>query len=304
MAGISVLQGAQPVEYVEETTFNTEEADASWNWIGLVQSFSPSIMIEEEMISYLPDGATGLNLEQWTAEKVSEMHEVDISYVPQPGKEFEFLQYFTGAAGGTSASLTPLQLGYTDKDNGEYQRLFGCVGEEWSMTISEDSVAEVDCSFVCASTEDPQTTDYVGTGSHSTEDTSGALTYDDLSNITWGGSSLNHAIESLTLTVSNDLEVVKDPDQGDADSHVAAIVPVNREITVELTLTYQDLSMAQEVRSFNLKDFSFDVATTNTTTFTVNDQAFPEFPFEFGPEDLVSDSVESVPGSGLTYTTS
>lgn len=299
MAGIETVQGSQPVEYVEESTFATAEMDPAMSWIGLVNSLSASVVTEEEIVKYLPDDATGHNLQTLTAEKVSELHDVEVTYKPQ---DLDFFQYFMGDSGALDPGLTPIQFGQQDRNNSEFQRLMGAVGEELSLEISEDSVAEVTGSFIVAATEDWQGTDYVGGGSHASASdpaTDPPLKYSDLSNVQWGGTDISHAIESLTLTVSNELVVTKDPDAG-LDSHVAAITPVDREITAELSLTYTDMSMAADVRSFTKQDLSFDFG-PNAESWTVTDVAFPEFPYEFGPDDLVADSVSSVACTDLTY---
>lgn len=266
------------------------------NWIGLVTSFDASIVTEEEIVKYLPDDASGIDLQTLTAEDVSHMYEVSLTYHPQ---DLAFLDYFLGATGSLSPNLTPIQFGQQDKNNSEYNRIFGAVGESATLSIEEDSVAEVDCSFIAAATEDWTGTDYIGAGTHASADTTTPLKYDDLGNVQWGGTTLNDSIESLTVEISNSLEVVKDPDAG-VDSHIDAIVPVDREITTELGLTYSDMSMAEDVRSFTKQDLTFDFG-PNSESWTVSNQAFPEFPYEFGPEDLVADSVSSVPADDLTF---
>lgn len=296
MPGGSFTQGSQPVEFVEESTFATLEADAEYNWIGFVTSYNGSTMVEEDVFTYLPDDATGNDLQTIQAEKVSELHEVDMTYRPQ---DLDFFQYFTGAIGDTDPELSSLQFGEQNRNEGTYRRSYGAVGEEISLTIEEDSIAEVDASFTVAAQEDWSTTDYVGTGSHASEDPATPLMFDDLSNVLWGGASLDGAVDSLTLTISNDLVVVKDPDAG-LDSHVDGIVPVDREIDVELGITYDGFNMANNIRSFVKQDLTFDFG-PNDESWTINDVAFPEFPYEFTADDLVADSVTSVRCSGLSY---
>ncbi|MFB6236937.1 MAG: phage tail tube protein [Halopenitus sp.] len=296
MPGNTIVQGSQPVEYVEESTFATAVSNPAMSWIGLVTSFDVSIVTEEEIVKYLPDDADGIDLQTLTAEDVSHMYEVSVTYHPQ---DLAFLKYFLGGSGSLSPSLTPIQFGQQDKNNAEYNRIFGAVGESATLTIEEDSVAEIDCSFIAAATEDWTGTDYVGTGSHASADTATPLKYDDLANVQWGGVALSDSLESLTVEISNSLEVVKDPDAG-IDSHIDAIVPVDREITSELGLTYSNMTMAEDVRSFTKQNLTFDFGPANES-WTVYNQAFPEFPYEFGPEDLVADSVSSVPSDDLTF---
>lgn len=294
MAGQSIVKGAQPVEYVEESNFAEDEADASWQWFGLVTAWSVEQGVEAETVRYLPGTGSSSKLETLQNVKVGEAYSVEATIAPQ---DFSVWQYFTGTDGGTADDLTPLQLGEQDEDNGEYRRIKGAVGEELSYTIEEDSVAEMTASFMAADANDWSTSDYVGAGSHATEDTTEPHKYPDLGNVNLGGSGLSDAIESITVTISNNLEVVKDPDAV-PDSNIAAIVPTSRDITVELALTYDDFSMAQDVRNYNAQDLVFDV---DSTTITINDTKYPDFPYEMGPEDLIGDSVSSDPATGISW---
>lgn len=295
MPGDSVVQSAQPVEYVEETTFGTDEADAAWSWIGAVTGFSVTQGVEVETVRYLGDDASAVDLQKLQNVKVSEAYEVEITYAPQDNA---FYDYFLGAAGSLSSSLTPIQLGEQDKNNAEYRRIKGCVGEELTISIDEDSVAEVTATFVCADANNWSTTDYVGAGSHATENTAEPHSYDDLGNVNYGGAALADSVESLTLTVSNDLTVTKDPDATPA-SNIAAITPTSRDIELELSLTYDDMSMAQTVRNYTAQNFTYDFP--STTSWTVTDVAFPEFPYEFGPDDLIGDTLTSDPATDLSF---
>lgn len=298
MPGQTVVQGAQPIEYVEETAFGDPEVDAAWNWIGLVTSHSVSPEVEAETVTYLPPSGVDNKLEQKKNVKVSEGYSGDLTYHPQGG--FDFLQLFTGADGTTSSEIPPWQLGEQVEEQGEYRRILGVVGDEWELNVSEDSIAEVSASWIAADAEDWSTTDYVGAGSHAAEDGTEPLTYDDLSNVQLGGTDINGAVEELTITVSNDLEVVKDPNS-DFGTHVYAIEVTDREVSADLTLTYSDFNLAQTVRSYQPQDLTF---TLGGQDFTVPDVQFPEFPYEMSPEDLVGDSVSSDPASGLTWAAS
>lgn len=296
MVGDNAIKGAQPVEWVEETTFATEEPDtASYNWFGLGTSWNPNQGVNQETIDYLPEFGAANKLSKKVNVKHSEMWEGDVTFHPQ---NFNLLQYFTGSDGGTSDELSSIQVGHINEDNTEFQRLLGGVGEEVTVSVDEDGSFEVEGSFIFADGTDWVTTDYVGTdGSHATEDTSEPFKYGDLSNVQYGGTDINGAVDSLSFTISNEIAVVKDPDAG-RDSLIASLIPVDREITVDLSLTYNDMSMASTVRSYTPQDLTFNIG---TTTFTISDVQFPEFPFEMTPTDLISDSVTSDPASDISW---
>lgn len=299
MAGKEVVQGAQPIEYMEEDSFATEDdGTGSWEWFGIVTSWSATQGLETENLTYLPEHGASNKLEKRMNVATSEMWEGDLTYNPQ---DFTLLQYFTGSDGGTADKPSTIRIGEVDENNGEYRQLLGAHGEEWEFSVEEDGVAECSASFTIADGNDWTTSDYIDSangGAHAVEDTTEPFSYDDLGNVTLGGTAIDHAIEGLTFTVSNDLAVVKDPDAG-RGSHIEALIPTTREVSVELTLTYSDMSMAQTVRNYNPQDLVFDVG---DYTFTIEGVQFPEFPYEMSPEDLVGDSVSSDPCRSITWT--
>lgn len=290
------VQGAQPVEYVEETSFGATPSDPAMQWIGAVNSWAVTDSVESQTVRYLPGEGTSNKLETLQNVKVSEMVSVEGTYFPQ---DLSFLQYWLGGNGSLSDDLTSISVGEIDEDNTEYRVITGLVGEEMTLTIEEDSVAEVEFTMLGADAGDWNATDYIDAGSHATADTTTPLSYDDLGSVQLGGSALGDAIESLALTVSNDLTVVKDPDSS-LDSHIVAIVPTTRTISVELSLTYDDFSMADTVRSYAAQDLTFNFG-PSSESWTVSDVQFPEFPYELTPEDLVADSVASDPCNNLSF---
>ena len=297
MPGDNVVRGAQPVEYGKETDFATElPEDFDYEWFGLGTSWSPTQGVEQETIDYLPEYDAANKLSKKINVKHSEMWESDITYHPQ--NDFDFLQFWTGEIGGTSDDVPSIQVGHIDEDNDEFQRLLGGVGEEVTVSVDEDGTFEVDGSFIFADGTEWVVDDYVGTdGSHASEDTTEPFKYADLANITYAREPLDGAVESLEFSISNDIAVVKDPDAG-RDTLIASLVPVDREITVDVTLTYSDFDMASKVRDYTPQDFEFDI---DGTAFTISGVQFPELPFEMSPTDLISDSVSSDPAADIIW---
>jgi hypothetical protein len=297
MVGEPTIQGAQPVEYIEETTFATQE-DSDYQWIGITTSFSSQDEVETESATYLPDFGASNKLDKNINIKQSEIWEADVTYHPQ---DFKLLQYFTGSDGGTSDDVSSVQFGVVNEsaDPTTFRSLLGGVGEEFTFSVDENSTAEVDASFTFADGTEFTSTDYVDTGTHATEDSTEPFAYKDLGNITYGGTDIQGAVEGLEFSVANELVVVRDPSlSGTRDSLVYAIVVVDREITVDLTLTYESFDLATEIRSYQPKDLVFDVG---ATTFTITGVQFPEFPYEMTPDDLIGDTVSSDRASGITW---
>jgi len=300
MPGQSVIQGAQPVEYAEESTFATDLGnDTVWNWFGIGTSWDVDQGVESESITYLPEYGASNKLEKSVNVKLREMYSGDISFHPQ---NFSLLQYWTGADGGVSDTLTSVQIGEVNESlsTDEFRRLKGGVGNEVTLSIEEDGVAEISGDFIFADANDWTTTDYVDTssgGAHASEDSTTPFSFDDLSNVQWGGSDLDGMVESVELTVSNELAEVRDSNSSNS-TQLETIEPIDREITVDVTLTYDSFNMLTDVRSYTSQDFAFDIG---STTFTVSDVQFPELPYEYSADDLVSDSLSSDRASDLSW---
>lgn len=297
MAGQNVVVGAQPVEYIEESTFATGETDGSYNWFGIIDSWSAEQGVESESITYLPEYGASNKLDKRVNVKLREMYSGDITYHPQTN--FDFLKYFTGTIGGTSDTVPTIQVGEVNESTSpeQFRRLLGGIGEEVTLSVEEDGVAEVEGSFVFADAEEWSDSDYIGTGSHATEETAEPFSYDDLSSVKYGGTNMSGMIESVELSISNEIAEVRDPNVS-RGTQIAALVPVDREISVDVEFTYENWDILSDVRSYTKKDFTFDIG---TTTFTVSDVAFPEVPYEYTADDLVSDSLTSDPASGVTW---
>lgn len=303
MAGKNIIAGAQPVEWLKETNFATVEDEATWNWFGLGTSWSVDNGVETESIRYLPQYGDSGKLEKRVNVSHREIWDGEVTYHPQ---NFDLLEFFTGASGGTSDTVPSIQVGEVNESVSpeEFRRIYGGVGEECTLSVGEDETAEITGSFKFADAEDWGTTDYTAdtdadgtSGSHAVEDTTEPFKYADLSNVQYGGANISDAIESLELGISQDLAVVRDPDSTN-NTLIDAMVPVDREITVDLDLTYSTFDMQSEVRAYTPKDFTFDIG---ATSFTVGDVQFPEAPYEFSADDLISDSISSDPASSLSW---
>lgn len=299
MVDFSPVVGAQPVEYSEEVSYAEElPDDTDWEWFGITTSWDAEQGVESDSITYLPEFGADNKLEKRVNVKLREMYEADITYHPQG--DFAFLQYFTGELEGTSDEVGSIQVGEINEGDDQFRRLLGGVGEEISISVGEDEVAEVNGTFTFGEATEWVSTDYVGTeGSHADEDTTEPWSYDNLGEVLYGGSPMDGAVESVELTISNDLAVVRDANS-ELSTQIAAITPVDREITVDVEFTYDNFDIVNEVRAYEPKDFEF---TIGDTTFTVGGVQFPEAPYSFDADDLVSDSLTSDPASSITWST-
>ncbi len=297
MVNFSPIVGAQPVEWAVETNYAEElPDDTSWNWWGISTSWDVEQGVETESITYLPEFGADNKLEKRVNVKLREMYEADMTYHPQG--TFDLLEYFTGEDGGTSDEVESLQVGEIDENNDEFRRLLGGTGEEYTLSVGEDEVAEVTANFMFGEATEWTTDDYVGEmGEHAAEDTTEPWAYGDLGEVSYGGEPMDGAVESVELTISNDLAVTRDANS-DLSTQIAAITPVDREITVDVEFTYDNFDILNEVRAYEPKPFEF---TIGDTTFTVGGVQFPEAPYEFSADDLVSDSITSDPANSISW---
>jgi len=166
-ANFSPIAGSQPVEYGQETSYAGElPSGTSYNWFGITTSWSVDQGVESESITYLPEAGATNKLEKRVNVKLREMYEADLTYHPQ--SNFDFLQYFTGQIGGTSDQVPSLQAGEIEEENDKYRRLRGGVGEEVTLTVEEDGIAEIDTSWIFGEANDWSTVDYIGDGINTT----------------------------------------------------------------------------------------------------------------------------------------
>jgi hypothetical protein len=163
----SPIAGSQPVEYGKETSYAGELPSATdYNWFGITTSWSVDQGVESESITYLPEAGASNKLEKRVNVKLREMYEADLTYHPQ--SNFDFLEYFTGKIGGTSDQVPSLQAGEIEEENDEYRRLRGGVGEEVTISVEEDGVAEIDTSWIFGEANSWNTVDYIGDGINTT----------------------------------------------------------------------------------------------------------------------------------------
>lgn len=251
---MSVVQASQPIEYVEESTVADPETNPSMSWIGLVKNFSVVDgveVVDTKTLSNNPSNTLGHR----TNIKDYDSYGVSMTYVPQ---DLSFIQYVTGTEGDTSRSLTPVQFGQQNKGDGEYRRIMGCIGEEASISIQKDSVVEVSQNFLVMETTDWDDSDYIGTGSHATEDPSTPLKYEDLGNVSLNNTAIGDYISGITITIKNTLEVTRDVNSG-LSTEITSVKPVDRAITVELDLVYDDMSVVDLLHDFDDNRLTFNL---------------------------------------------
>lgn len=284
------IQAWQPVEYVEESGFATSITDPSMKWIGLVTDHTSQKGSDSNR--YHDTGGSGKTSTWKDNQRYRETLSISTTYAPQ---DFTFLQYFTGADGSISDRLSTIQVG--EAGDGENRLLLGCWGEKWNMTIAEDRVAKVNTKLSAADYNDFTATDYIGNGSHATEDSSAPLSYNDLGSITYGGSNISHYIGSLGLSIKNDFNVFTSPDSS-LPTLVDSVMLTDRTIRLSMEIKFADMGFLTMVKNYTAQQFKF---TVGPTTFTVDGVTFPQFEYTSSPAELMGQTVKSDPAKDLSY---
>ncbi len=290
------------IEYVEETTFGYMPSDPTMQWIGLVTKFKPVDKLKTVTIRYFGDDSqTDGRLENIKNAKVGREVGLEISYVPQNLMGLGFLKYWTGSAGGLSDDITSVSVGIIDKNATKYTVINGLIGNEVTLTIPEEGEVTIEGNMVGVEIVTADT-DYIGLGSHATEDASDPLTTDDLTLVQMdygtGFVDVVDYVNSIKVTISNTLGIFRDLGSG-FSTKIGMIKPIAREVKLSLEMDYEDFTMLNNVRSFTSLGFKF---TLRGTTFTFTGVRFPEAPFEYKPDDLIGDTLESLPVEGMTIT--
>lgn len=255
MPGKQTSRGNQPIEFVEEPSLAQEVQDPNMQWFGMMNMAE---VTHDLPINQIEDyvGRMASSLESYVNVEEEEYISITLRGAPQ---NLDIIDYFAGGTGYTTDTIIPIQIGERNEETGEYRRLLGCVGEKLTFTFEQDSVAEVVAQFrVCEAT--PWTnTDYIGSGSHAEVTPSEPFTFDDLSNVRYGGVEITDAIQRLEITMQNELLVHTDVNSS-LSTDISAIRWDRRKISCTLDVTYSDMGLIERARQRDEQDLNFRVA--------------------------------------------
>ena len=290
-----VVAGNNAVEYVEEATFATTPTDPTMLWLGLVESFTPTVRSVVKDTRYLA-AAGDEALEAVLATKTGMELELAARILPQ-SLTF-WATYVLGATTGTADTLNSISLGHvidniTTAAYGVYR---GCVAKSARLTFARDAPATLELSWLAADFDNYSGTDYIGTGAHASASTSSPLLWSDLTALTWGGVALDPYVQELVITVDNNIKPVYDVGAS-SSTGISTILPTKRDIKVSLTLDLDDADFYASITALTKQDL---VATISSSTYTIAGVAFPELAAEYKGDDAVEQTIESVPCQSIT----
>jgi len=115
-------------------------------------------------------------------------------------------------------------------------------------------------------------------------------------------------VRSIEISISNDLRIIKDigaPDYLKSTRIVNAVI-MNREVTITLEIDYNGFALFEKVRDFNEFQICFDIIYASCATYEkagrvyITGVKFSEMPLELNPEDIIGDSITSLPVTGFS----
>lgn len=115
-------------------------------------------------------------------------------------------------------------------------------------------------------------------------------------------------VRSIEISISNDLKLIKDIGAPDClkSTRIVNAVIMNRELTVTLEVDYNGFALFEKVRDFNEFQVCFDIIYASCSTyekaarFYITGIKFTEMPLELNPEDIIGDSITSLPVTGFS----
>ena len=279
------ISGAKSIEYVEEVIYGETPDDPVMGWVGLVNPFSPHIAKEYEEARYSGAHDAEDMLQKMRNMQVSGELTASMTYKPQ---DWTFLQYITGSATGFSDTVDSISVAqYTD---GQWIIYKGGMLTKWELTLPKEGIATVDVDMGFGEVADPTVTDFIGIGSHASEDTRPPLMWEDTTDIKLNGIPITHCLGELTLGITNDVEFPKDIGSSLWTRAEGAVVK-KRELSVSLELTWVDLSFFNLVKAGTKQTLSF---TLGNTRITVTGLIFPEVGYEITPDNFIGETVTAI----------
>ena len=290
-----VVAGNNPVEYVEETTFASTPTDPTMLWMGLVESFTPTVRSVVKDTRYM--AASGDEaLEAVLTTKTGQELELAARILPQ-SLTF-WATYALGSTSGTADTLNSISIGHvldniTTAAYGVYR---GCVVKSARLTFARDAPATLELTWLAADFDGYSGTVYIGAGAHAAASTAAPLLWSDLTALTWGGAALDPYVQELVISVDNQLKPVYDVGAS-TSTGISTILPTKRDIKVSLTLDLDDADFYDSVRNLTKQSL---VATIGGSTYTIAGVAFPELAAEYKGDDAIEQTLESVPCESIT----
>lgn len=280
-----VISAYGVVEYIIETSEGVLPTNPAMAWIGRIQKANIDNLIMNEDVRSLKAAAATNKAEIATNVKTGENGNFKLEYMPQ---DFTFMKAALNDDAGTAQkdAIDSFSLGLISTDaTPKYTTVQGCKISSWMCEIAEDKLGKVNAEglymHMPRTTNDPWTTDYIGSGSHASELATAPKGWADVTVLTLGGVAFKAT--NIKFGIKNALQVVKDG----ASSNSTKIASIG--------LQKRDYVFSAKVRRDAINDFSVKalgygandiVLTWAGTTFTFANAKVPFEKYNFDSEGL------------------
>lgn len=314
------------LEMVDETKYGVLPTNPEMEYIGVITSGSINDKPIIESGRFLPqvdytDTVGQTRTSAYYHQKTISEITVDVEYHPK-SIEDGFLMYALGnptlsagsaVTGAVDGLGTSFSVGSKILSSPKYLVYSGGYIQDFSLDVAKDGLANCSATAMFANagvnvgsptytnTNNPMTTDYVGTGSHASATTGDILTFSDITTSTLtpsGGSATDDIVESISLSISNSIRWIKDIGGGFSTKILSAAL-LGRDITIGLELAYDELALYNSIYSGKKFDYSM---TFDGYLFEFGGFVFPEYPVSMNPEELLGETIESTQATSFKIT--
>lgn len=229
--------------------------------------------------------------------------------------------YVLGDKLGSIAFSAGIMNSGTSGTDTNYMAFWGGKCQEATLAIAEDENIKLTGTFSCGGVIGPTTTNYVGSTHHAAQPNPmlDPLSYDAVQNFKYRGRAPCDAswpvtwtdfdpVRSCEINISNDLRLIKDIGAPEflKKTRIVNAVIMNREVTVTLEVDYNSFELFTKIRDFNEFQIVFDIIYDYCDTYQkaarifMTGVKFTDMPLELNPEDVIGDSITSLPISGFS----
>lgn len=269
------MQSSEPVLYSRESEYAEDESE--FDWLGNITSFSLENTVDTNAV-YKSDHSTMSATDQL---KDRDSPAITVDYVP------DSLDVFEDFLGGESETDTVLTSQFIGQTKDEYVRVVGCLPESLTLTISRDSVMNIQAGYIPTEIREWDTLPHGQTTAR--DPNRDPLSVKDFQVMLVGARTVDHAIRELRLTMDIMYEIFIDRDS-DLHTKISQVVPISRETRLDMTIVSDDMEFFEIVRDFGkheviLKLDEYDIQMTGVE--------FENSPFEARPDGMFTQSIRT-----------
>lgn len=221
-------------------------------------------------------------------------------------QDFTLFKYAFSNTGGAAQTddLKSLSFGLKEPVNAKYAKLIGNVIKSHSIECAVNGSAKGDASIVGAdivrTANDPwSASDYIGSGSHASENSGAPKKFSDITSIQYNGADLKDVLNKFKIIVDNELAVL--PGFGSSlSTKIDSIVAGKRNIQVELNLDMDGIDFETDVLGYTNASLVINWGGAGSI-ITISGVTFPELERKFKHGDHLAATIKSENCTDLAF---